>query len=58
MLVTLLCWWLNDGENFKMLVTKKYVGDIFLHVDDIPIGHKNHYMPECYVDDRYVMLET
>ena len=26
------CWWLNDGDHFKMLVTKKYVGDIFQHV--------------------------
>jgi len=30
-----------------MLVTKKYVGDIFLHVGDIPIGHQHHNMPEC-----------
>ena len=32
MLVTSLFWWLNDGDHFKMLVTKKYVGDIFQHV--------------------------
>ena len=29
MLVTSLCCLLNDGDHFKMLVTKKYVGDIF-----------------------------
>ena len=29
-----------------MLATKKYVGDIFLHVGDIPIGHKHKNMPE------------
>ena len=23
MLVTSLCWWLNDGDHFKMMVTKK-----------------------------------
>ena len=31
---------------------------VFLHVGDIPIGHQHHNMPECDVDDRYVMLET
>ena len=41
-----------------MLVTKKYVGDIFLHVGDISIGHQNHNMRECDVGDRYVMLEA
>ena len=39
MLVTSLCWWLNDCDHFKMLVIKKYVDEVFLHVDDIPIGH-------------------
>jgi len=39
-----------------MLVTKKYVGDIFLHVGDIPIGHQHHYIPECDVGDWYLML--
>ena len=48
MLVTSLCWWLN-GDHFKMLRTKKYVGDIL-------IGH--HNMPVCDVGDRYIMLET
>jgi len=32
MMVTILrCWW-----------HKKYVGNIFLHVGDIPIGHQHH----------------
>ena len=56
MLVTSLCWWLNDGDHFEMLVTKKYVGDIFLHVDDIPIGHQHHNMPECDVGNWYLIL--
>ena len=58
MLVASLCWWLNDGDHFKMLMTKKYVGFIFLHVGDLPISHQHHNMPECDVRDRYVMLET
>ena len=30
------CWWHRyDGDNFRMLVTEKRVGDIFLHVDTI-----------------------
>ena len=37
---------------------KKHVGDIFLHVSDMPIGHQHNYMPECDVGDRFVMLET
>ena len=41
-----------------MLVTKKYVSEICLHVADIPIGHQHHNIPECDVDDRYVMFET
>ena len=41
-----------------MLVTKKDVGDIFLHVGDMPIGHQHNYMSECDVGDRVVMLET
>ena len=35
-----------------------YVGDIFLQVGDIPIGHQYHNMPEYDVGDRYVMFET
>ena len=42
----------------RCLWQKKYVGDIFLHVGDNPIGHQHHNMPECDVDDRYNMLET
>ena len=57
-LMTSLCWWLNDDDHFKMLVTKKYVRDIFLHVGDILIGDQHHNMPECDVGDRYVMLQT
>ena len=45
-----------------MMVTilrqKKYVGDIFLHVGGIPIGHQHHNMQECDVGDQYAMLET
>ena len=43
--VTSLCWrpFLNVGDK------KKYVGDIFQHVDDIPTGHQHHYTPECDV---------
>ena len=41
-----------------MLVTKKDVGDIFLPVGDMPIGHQHIYMSECDVGDRFVMLET
>jgi len=41
-----------------MLMTNKYVVDIFLYVGDIPIDHQHHNMPECNVGDRYVMLET
>ena len=40
-----------DGDHFKMLMTKKYVDDIFLHVGDILIGHQHHNTPECDVDD-------
>ena len=48
LIVTILrCWW-----------QKKYAGDIFLHVGDIPIGRQHHNMPECDVGDRYIMLET
>ena len=51
MLVTSLCWWLNYGDHYKMLMTNKYVGDI-------PIGHRHHNMPECDVTSlmliRYV----
>ena len=39
-------------------MTKKDVGDIFLHVGDMPIGHQHNYMPECDVGVRFVMLET
>ena len=51
MLVTSLCWWLNDGDHFKMFVTKKYVGDI-------PIGHLHHTggimtCPEKHVKDIF-----
>jgi len=41
-----------------MFVEKKYVGDIFLLVGDILIGHDHHNMPECDFGDPYVMLET
>ena len=37
LLVTIFKWcqrWLNNGDHFKMLATKKYVGDI-------PIGHQH-----------------
>ena len=34
-----------------MSMTKKYVGDMFLHVSYIPIGHQHHNMPECDVGD-------
>ena len=37
---------------------KKDVGDIFLHVGDMLIGHQHNYVPECDVGDRFVMLET
>jgi len=39
------------------MVGQNNVGHIFVHVDDIPIGHQ-HNMKECDVDDQYVMLET
>ena len=58
------CWWHRDVGDF-MLVTilgcwwqKNDVGDIFLHVGDMPIGHQHNYRPECDVGDRFVMLET
>ena len=34
------------------------VGDIFIHVVDMPIGHQHKLMPECDVGDQYVMMET
>ena len=58
MLVTSWCWWLYVGDNFRIFVTKKDVGDIFMHVGDMPMGHQHNYMPECDVGDRFVMLET
>jgi len=43
-------------------VTKKDVGDIFLHVGGMTIGHQQNNMPEYDVDfdvdNRFVMLET
>ena len=30
---------------------KKYVSDIFVHVEDITIGHQHHNTPECDVGD-------
>ena len=54
-----LQWWHRDvGDNFRILLTKRHVGYIFLHVGDIPISHQHNYMPECDVGDRFVMLET
>ena len=57
-----LCWW-NRYVGDLMMVTilrcwsqKKYVGDIFLYVGDIPIGHQHHNMPEFDVGDWYLML--
>ena len=48
MLITILrCWWLN-----------KDVGDIFLNVGDMSIGHQHNYISECDVGDPFVMLET
>ena len=49
------CWW------------HRFVGDLMMvtifrcwwhkkYIDDIPIGHQHHNMPECDVDDGYVML--
>ena len=32
-------------------MAKKYVGDIFLHVGDIPVGHQHHNTPKCNVGD-------
>ena len=43
MVIILICW------------LQKYVGDIFLHIGDIPIGH-HHNTPECDVGDWYLML--
>ena len=43
---------------FTYLRGKKYVGNIILHVDDIPIGRQDHYVPVDDFRDRYVMLET
>ena len=41
MLVSILrCWWQN-----------KEVGDIFLHVGDMPISHQHNYISECDVSD-------
>ena len=48
----------SDVGDIVMLVTKKDVGDIFMHVGDMPMGHQHNYMPECDVGDRFVMLET
>ena len=45
MVTILRCWW-----------QKQYIGDIFLHVDDISIGRQHHNMPEYDVTDPYVML--
>ena len=45
-------------DHIITLVTKRYVGDIFLHYDDVPIGQQHSNIPECDVDDRYVILET
>lgn len=41
-----------------MLVTTKGCWDIFLHVNDMPIGNQHNYMPKCDVGDRFVMLGT
>ena len=40
------------------MLRKEYVCNIFLHVGDIPIGHRHHHMPDCGVGHRYVMLEA
>ena len=36
----------SDVGDIVMLVAKKYVGDIFLHVRDIPFGYQHHIMSE------------
>ena len=45
MLVTLCRWHRDVGDNFRILVTKKDIGDIVLHVGDMPIGHQHNFMP-------------
>ena len=52
MLVTLLCWELNDGDYFKMLVTFFCMLVTFQSVTNI------QNMPECDVGDWYLMLVT
>ena len=50
MLVTLLCWELNDGDYLKMLVTFFCMLVTFQSVTNI------QNMPECDVGDWYLML--
>ena len=38
----------------KIRKQKKDVGDIFLHVGDMPIGHQHNYMLECDVGDIFL----
>ena len=38
-----------DVGDIVMLMIKEYVGDMFLHVSYISIGHQHHNMPECAV---------
>ena len=52
-LVISLCWWLNVGDNSQISATK--VCNI-LYVDNIPIGHQHHNIPECYIGHWYLML--
>ena len=49
---------IDDNVMLDNVMLERYVGDIFLHVGDMPIGHQHDYMSECDVEDRFVMLET
>ena len=58
MLVTSLCWWLNDGDHFKMLVTKKvcwwHFSACWWHYNRSPTSLYARmwcWWPICYVGD-------
>ena len=54
------CWWHRFVGDLMMVTIfrcwwhKKYIGDIFRYVGDIPIGHQHHNMPECDVGESMV----
>ena len=56
------CWWHRYVGDLMIVIIcrckwqKKIYWLYFSHVDDIPIGHQHHNMPECDVGDWYLMF--